>query len=137
MGLAELGFAVGELVTYSNNGESTGGIIFQIVKNCDAIKPASHRKRGSYGQDAIDEKGRVIKPMELSGYLRLKPIYAFFPTSLGASPKGAGETVLVYHNQPNLTMYLKKVDLLLLAKKYAELGNICRDIARIQGMEST
>ena len=122
MGLATLGFKVGELVSFDDDDESTGGIVFQISENCDPVKPF----KGSIRSGAVDENGKGIEPMKLYGFVRLRPFFSFFPTSRGAKPRGKGGTVLVYHSA---LQRAKKVDLLALGAKYVELGNLMRDMA--------
>lgn len=131
MGLAEHNLTLGDLVVYSSDDDSTGGIVFQIVENCDPVKPAGMVKRGSYSHDPVDEKGKKIPPMKINGYVRLKPFYSFYPTQLGSKPKGKGETVLLYHAA---LKRVQKVDIVDLATKYTELGNVIRDVAMYRGM---
>jgi len=128
--LADRGFSVGDLVTFDSDEESTGGVIFQIAVNFDSPIPEGSRRYGA--QHVHPETGKPLKPMEVEGYLRLKPLFSFFPTSRGKKPKGAGATVLVYHRQ---LQWMRKIELLELATRYAELGNIIRDVARQGGME--
>lgn len=136
--LEDLGFKVGDLVTYNSDKESTGGIIFTIAKNYDSPVPDGDRHRWGpkhYGPKHYGPDGRPLKPMEVQGYIRLKPLFEFFPTRLGANPKGAAGTVLVYHTDlKRYTQFMKKVDLVLLGAKYMELGTLIRDLAIAHGM---
>ncbi len=134
MPLADHGFALGDIVTYASDEESTGGVIFQIAENCDPIKPTALAPRGRYAHDPVDEKGKKLQPMQVNGYVRLRPLFAFFPTELGQKPKGKGQTVLLYHAR---LKHVKKVDLVSIASKYAELGNLIRDLAVSHGMVTT
>ena len=134
MPLAETGFAVGDIVTYASDQESTGGVIFQIVENCDPVKPAGAILRGRYSSVPVDEKGKKIPAMCINGYIRLKPLFSFFPTQRGQKPVGKGSTILLYHLY--IKGNVKKVDLLTIASKYAELGNLIRDLAITGGMEA-
>lgn len=134
--LEDLGFKVGDLVTYNSDKESTGGIVFIIETNFDSPVPDDERHRWSSKKHS-HPNGKPLKPMEVQGYLRLKPLFDFFPTTLGANPKGAGSTVLVYHTDiKRYTQYMKKVDLVTLGTKYMELGNVIRDLAIKHGMVS-
>lgn len=134
--LTSYGFAVGDIVTYASDEDSTGGVIFQIVENCDPVVPAGRkpRGRGNYSYDLVDEQGRKIEPMRINGYIRLKPLYAFFPTELGKKPRGKGTTVLLYHSILKEGDRVKKVDLVTLGTRYAELGTLIRDLALAGGM---
>jgi len=128
--LSGAGFKVGDLVTYSCDKESTGGIIYQISLNYDSPLPKEERSRWSRSNIHPVTK-KLLKHMEVIGYMRLKPVFSFFPTYKGKKPSGLNSTVLVYHNDIKNVV---KVDLLQLASKYAELGNLVRDIAVAAGM---
>ena len=130
--LKDLGHAPGDLVTFDSDDESTGGVIYQISENCDPVTPAS--ALAAWPQQEFDEKGRRIPPMT-AGYVRLKPMFEFFPTNRGKQPKGKGSTVLVYHSQ--IQRGMKKVDLTVLGVKYMELGNMIRNVAVAAGFEVT
>lgn len=140
--LEDMGYKLGDLVTYDDDEHSTGGIIFVISDNFDSPVPDAERhtwnSRGAGDQYAI--KGRRLKPMEVYGYLRLRPIFSFFPTSLGKKPLGAGGTVLVHHTELKKSYNLermKHLDLVTLGTKYLELGNVMQDLARAGGMTPT
>lgn len=142
MGLAELGFKVGDLVAYDSDDESTGGVVFRIIKNCDPVTPhgmmAVQRRGYGHNNVPVDSRGKKIPAMEINGYVRLKPIFSFFPTTRGKKPLGLNQTVLVYHNvlrQDRQKCQVTKVDMLTLAGKYAELGNLVRDLAVLGGMD--
>lgn len=133
--LEDLGFKVGDIVTYDCDDESTGGVIFTIAVNYDSPVPDDQRSR--WGQQHFDEKGKRLQPMEVNGYIRLKPIFEFFPTQKGKKPKGKAGTVLIHHTSIKSwrgDMTLRKIDVLAIASKYAELGNLVRDIAIMHGM---
>lgn len=137
--LEDLGFKVGDIVTYDSDEESTGGVVFVISQNYDS--PVEDTERRTYGKKHHDSKGKLLKPMEVMGYIRLKPLFKFFPTERGAKPKGAGATVLIHHTTIKADIQqtwrkarLFKVDVLSLASKYAELGNVVRDLAIMHGM---
>lgn len=131
MGLAEHNLTIGDIVTYRSNKDSTGGVVFQISENCDPVKHHNMISHSPYSYVLVDEKGKKIPTMCIKGYIRLRSIFSFFPTDLGEKPKGKKNTVLVYHNDLGR---VKKVELLTIATKYAELGNLIRDIAKDQGM---
>lgn len=127
--LASAGLKVGDIVTFASQKQSTGGVIFQVSMNFDSPIPKCDRRRGKKHEHPVTKK--QLKPMEVEGYVRLKPLYTFFATSRGRKPIGAGETVLVYH----CDLYrVKKVELLDVMTKYAELGNVIRDLAVKHGM---
>lgn len=133
--LEDLGFKVGDIVTYDCDDESTGGVIFTIAVNYDSPVPDAERNR--WGRDHHDPiTGKKLQPMEVNGYIRLKPIFEFFPTERGKKPKGKAGTVLVHHTtikhwrEPQI----RKIDVLSIAAKYAELGHLVRDIAVMHGM---
>lgn len=130
MVLARHGLEVGDLVTFDCDEESTGGIIFQIIFNCDPVIP-SNIKNDGWRTTPIDENGRKIPAMCINGYVRLKPMFTFFPTRLGNNPKGKYQTLLVYHSSLD---QVRKIDLVTIASKYAELGNLIRSFATAQGM---
>lgn len=127
--LADYGFAMGDIVTYASDDDSTGGVIFQIAEHCDPVIPHEMRPRSpcDWLRDPVDEKGKRIPAMCINGYVRLKPMFAVFPTELGKR-----STLLLYYNQLHR---VKKVDLILLGTKYMELGNLIRDLAVSHGME--
>jgi len=129
--LKDLGHTVGDLVVYNSDDESTGGVIYQISENCDPVTPASVKK--TWPQQEFDEKGKRIPPMKIAGYVRLKPMFEFFPTNRGKQPKGKGSTVLVYHSQ--IERGMKKIDITTLGVKYMELGNMIRNVAVAAGFE--
>jgi hypothetical protein len=131
--LESYGFALGDLTSYDSDDDATGGIIYQITENCDPVKPATG-STSLYGDDARDEKGNKIPPMKLSGYVRLKPLFEFFPSRRGKNPIRKGKTVLVYHYSIEKGL-MKKVDILSLGTKYVELGNLIRDLANKHGAD--
>lgn len=130
--LAESGLAVGDLVTYDCDDQATGGIVYQIVKNCDPLPEGA----------LVNEAGKKPKEMELRGYIRLKPLFEFFPSSRGTRPTGLGSTVLVHHKGRNFRHFpgyeplkdVRKVNIVTLGLKYAELGSVIRSIAMSGGM---
>lgn len=130
--LASRGLAVGDIVTYECHDESSGGIVFQICENCDPVKPAGTKPRDRWSSDPIDENGKVIPTMRINGYVRLRPVFTFFPSEKGKNTRGKGNTLLLYHSQLGR---IKKVGLVDLGAKYMELGNIIRELAVTHGME--
>lgn len=126
--LSDFGLTMGDLVTFASDHDSTGGVIFQIVENYDS--PVPHR--GGYWSRKHAPEAKGLQPLQIRGYTRLKPVFEFAATSLGSRPRGKGSTVIVYHDE-----HIKKVaplDIITLGVKYAELGNLIRDIALKRGM---
>ena len=74
--------------------------------------------------------GKKVKAMEHCGYVRLKALFEFFPTYVGKNPKGLGGTVLVNHHELH---QIRKVDIVALGTKYAELGGVIRSLAMAGG----
>lgn len=134
--LADFGYKLGDLVTFSSDKESTGGVIFEIAVNFDSPVPDNERYTFR-GETAAKYKigKRALRPMEVMGYLRLKPVFSFFPTKLGQKPKGADNTLLLHHYAADIQR-MHKVDLINLGTKYAELGNLLRDMARMGAQAS-
>lgn len=81
---------------------------------------------------AWDESGKKIMVAATRGFVRIKPIFDFFATNKGKSPRGKGETLIIEYR--DIKHSLVRVDLVLLGSKYVELGNIIRDVARKEGM---
>ena len=134
MSLAELGFVVGDLVTVDINEECSGGIIYQIIHNCDPV--GSQAKRGTAAERRYEmPDGRQVGAKEHHGYVRVKPIYNFFPTNRGKKPKGKDGTLILHH--PNLMQVAKSVDLIVLGTKYLELGNMLKELAMKGGSRSS
>lgn len=152
--LADAGFKVGDLVLYSSDKESTGGIIFQIVQDVEPTTPACvkrkaivkervyNAKTNSYDfrevekvlYGAWDANGKKIMASAVDGFIRIRPIFEFFATPKGKSPRGKGDTLIIQYHELKYNR-IKHVDLVLLGTKYVELGNIMRDIVRRGGME--
>jgi hypothetical protein len=150
--LSDYGFARGDLVLYSCGQDETGGVIFQIYEDTAPVKPHAYsklvtRKRQVYNavkrdyeyQDVeeneagyFDDKGRKIMNSAVAGFVRIKPLFEFFATPKGKSPKGKGETLIITYD---MLKQLRKVDLVVLGAKYVELGNLLRDLAMKGGME--
>jgi|SRR6478735_610090 len=155
--LAECGFKLNELVLFSSDKESTGGVIFQIVEDNEPVVPATKSRATTrtvrnwntptgtpevttvpdieYG--AWDAKGKKISYANTVGFIRVKPVFEFFATPKGKKPKGKGTTLIIYYR--DISHHLKRVDLTVLGTKYLELGNLIRDFVRANGMvdEST
>jgi len=128
--LSNFGLALGDVVTFALDDQSTGGIIFEIAENFDS--PIDPEKRREFVRDGRYLLNRTrLTPMQVDGYMRLRPLFEFFPTELGKNPKGKGGTVLVYHF---MIERVKKIDVLSLGSKYVELGNLIRDVAIKHGM---
>mgnify|MGYP001583955292 CR=1 FL=1 len=154
--LADAGFKVGDLVQYSSDKESTGGVIFQIVQDIEPTPPACVRRKATvkkriynpstnnydfhevevtqYG--AWDADGKKIMASAVDGFIRIRPIFEFFATPKGKNPKGKGDTLIIQYHELKHNR-IKHVDLVLLGTKYVELGNIMRDIVRRGGMEDS
>jgi len=130
--LEKIGLKIGDIVTFASDKESTGGVIYQITMNYES--PIAKEKRLSIYETVFHPvSGKKMKPMEVRGYLRIRPIFTFFPTRKGKAPGGADSTLIIYHDE---LRNLKKIELLDIATKYAELGNIIRDLAVKGGMVS-
>lgn len=114
-----MGIAVGDLVTYSDDELSTGGILYQVVADEPPVKP-----NGAAWTRNIKETGAI----------RLRPFFEFLPTGLGSNPKGKARTVIIHYNR---LQHVGKPDLAQLAAKYAQLGLIIRDLAVKGGMEAS
>lgn len=125
--LSETGFKIGDIVLFSSDKESTGGVLFQIVEDTEPVKVAGRYNR-------VDENGKKVSLAAMHGFVRIKPLFEFFATPKGKEPKGKGATLIIYYE--SIERNLKPVDLVLLGTKYLELGNIMRDIARLGGMVS-
>lgn len=150
--LSDFGFEAGDLVLYSCGQDETGGIIFQIIEVTNPVMPAMTKKAvtrqkrywdsksNNYEYREVtenehgywDEKGRKIMLAAVNGFVRIKPIFDFFATPKGKSPKGKGETIIITYDMLD---QLRKVDLVVLGAKYVELGNLLRDLAMRNGME--
>ena len=150
--LSETGFKLNDLVLYSSDKNSTGGVIYQIVEDTEPVVPASksrpgerlsrvyNAEKGGYETQRVqtilygqwDAKGKKISVAAVHGYVRIKPLFEFFATRKGKDPKGKGKTLIIYYR--DIKHSLEKVDLVVLGTKYLELGNIMRDIARNSGM---
>lgn len=146
-------FKIGDLVTYGDAKASPGGVIYQVVSDNPPAKVAFRSKKvkkirsqwdnvkctwietemeiTEYG--SWDEQWRKMLVAEEFGFLRIRPVYSFFPTNRGKNPVGKNGTIIVsYTESKNL---LKKIDLVTVSSKYAELGNVIRDIAKNLGAE--
>lgn len=149
--LSDYGFRVDDLITYDSTDESTGGTIYRIVEDKSPVAPtttqrpavrnhvAADRRGFSFTTQeeytefgAWDDKGRAISKCNQLGYVRIKPIFQFLPTARGAAPKGKSGTLMIYYT---MLPELKKVDIVALGVKYAELGNILKDVMRHRGAE--
>lgn len=151
----DFGLNVGDIVTFASENDNTGGCIYQIVFDQTPIAPHTTRRTttrtrtkfnwrdNSKSQETEtyehvehgrwDEQGRKIKPCDVAGYVRIKPLFTFYPTPRGKKPKGAGETIMVYYGHG--VSQLKKVEVADLGAKYVELGELMKFLLRKGGAE--
>ncbi len=147
MTLADKGFALGDLVTYSSSEQSTGGVIFQISKNREpqpafdhtgkSVPPVpleGYRSRYEIRHTKVYRRdGKKMPKMDFEGYVRLTPFFEFFSTSWNTTGvDGKVGNVLVYHRD---LAQAKKVELVTMGIKYVELGNLLRELAIKGGWE--
>ena len=123
---------------------SPDGVIYKIVEDLPPQKPASEWKIEKKTQNirnsqtfqwepkvvdvkkygAWDEKGKPILKSRINGAVRIAPVFTFFPTSRGSKPIGKGGTIIVEYC--SLYRALKRVDLVEVCGKFAELGEFIR-----------
>lgn len=147
---------VGEFVTLNDYKNSTGGIIYRIAVRGEPVTPAFtsiHVTRkewiplqGKLWSPKIEGNGNWIQKQRLehgnfnenkkkiplykvNGFLRLRPVFEFYPTHVGSNPKGLGGTVLINSWQFDT---VKHVTLLELAQKYAEFGKLIQNVVSMR-----
>lgn len=152
---ASLGLTVGDLVVYKSEGwasikASTGGVIYQIVEDTPPVVPAKtvrmiaatgQRYDGAtnmwvdrtglmeeYGE--WDSSGKKIMASALNGFIRISPLFTFFPTVKGKEPKGKGKSIIIEYCNLEL---IKKVTVEELGCKYVELGELMKLLMRKGG----
>jgi len=81
---------------------------------------------------AWDEKGKKIMSSALSGFVRIAPVYTFFPTRKGKEPVGKGNTIIIGYDD---LRRLQKLEITNLGSKYIELGELLKTLARRGGAE--
>lgn len=156
--LAEIGFALNDHVTVSINDDSTGGVIYKIVEVCDPLEGFVGEKEGTRKESfwnsktckyevrevncmisgAWDKDGKKVLVVAKRGYIRLAPVFYFFPTSLGADPKGKKGTLMLTHdNVIELKRFdrIKKITIVELTTKHAELTDFIARFASAAGAE--
>jgi len=154
-------FIKGDIVTFTSEKLNTGGVIYEVVTIQNPVVPASTEqivnvnekewradggsKYGTYDsghyenvvrqrtiRGSWDENGKKIQPCDVHGFVRIKPLYSFYPTKVGKEPKGKNNTLMIYFDE----LYrLKNIDLVALGVKYSELGNLLVTIARRGGAD--
>jgi len=145
--LKDHGFKRGDIVMYHDLVKSTGGILYRIVEDnphvCAEYKHMTKlikSKRYNYNTSSYEEytrnrtesgwfnvNGKKVMECAVYGYVRISPVFTFFPTSKGKKPKGKNSTIIITYNR--LVNELKRVDVVELGTKYVELGNMIREIA--------
>lgn len=142
-GLKERGLKKGDIVILTSGYEEAGGTLFQIVEDTLPVEPHTTErpiKRNSYDyekqkyveRDAIeygawDVKGKKIMVAALAGFIRLKPIFSFYPSYKAAKPKGKGGTLIVGYS---FLDYVRPVDIVELCVKHAELANVIKEVVK-------
>ncbi len=165
--LADHGYAVGDLVTYINVKDSTGGIVFRIIDDVRPVKPhATSRKTvkkykewqrsgawtGAFtGTPATGKYVEVDREVTEHGAwdengkkIMVAATHGFIRIKpifeFFATPKGKnprGKGNTIIIEYSWIRTALVKVDLVILGSKYVELGNIIHNIARKEGMDET
>jgi len=149
--LSDVNLKIGDVVLYSSDKESTGGVLFKITEDQEPVIGATtsrnvivKEKQFEYRTNnykwcdvkktifgAWDVNGNKIMVASIIGFVRIKPLFEFFATRKGKNPTGKNKTIIISYNDLER---LKKVDIVLLGTKYMELGNIIKDIASSKGM---
>ena len=131
-----VGLQLGDLVTMDDVQDSTGGIVYQIVEDQVPVVPHTTEKKITNNECTVygawDENGKKIMISALSGFVRIKPLFTFYPTYKGKSPRGKGETIIVAYNDLHR---LHKVSITDLGTKYIELGELIKSMMRKGGAE--
>ena len=147
-GLKENGLKKGDYVILNSGLEEAGGTLFQIVEDTAPIKPHTTEKivkasRYDYNKQqyamvdvvkygAWDDKGKKIMIAALEGFIRVKPVFSFYPSYKAKHPKGKGGTLIIsYHD----LRHVQQVDIVELCVKYAEFGNLINEIAKTRSQE--
>jgi hypothetical protein len=143
--LSDVGLKVGDFVAMSNDKETSGGIIYQIVEDTEPVTPAKTRQKIVSKQKVFDliskqyelkdveetvhgfwdVNGKKIMTAAVYGFVRIKPIFNFFALERGLRSTGKRNTTIVYYSELS---NLKLVDAVSLGSKYVELGNLIRDM---------
>lgn len=151
--LADLGFALHDIVTMNSFKKSSGGVLYRIVEDVPPTVPAmtsrkvmrqptvwdpkvskyvnSGPKREEIEYGVWDKDGKKMLEAARYGYVRIKPVFELFATSVGKNPSGKNGTIIVGYSE--LTRNVKRIDIVDLGTKYVEFGNLIKDIAGLRG----
>lgn len=148
VGLKENGLKKGDYVILTSGYEEAGGTLFQIVEDTPPVVPHTtermvKKNRWDYAKQgyamvdvpeygAWDEKGRKIMAAAVNGFIRVKPVFSFYPSYKAKNPKGKGGTLIILYHE---LKYVKQIDIVELCAKYAELGGVINDIVKNRSHE--
>jgi len=151
--LSDVGLKLGDIVMFSSDKESTGGVLYTISEDTEPVEGAvttrkTFRDKKEYNYKTNQYEMRKVEDWEsgawapdgtkimvaaVTGFVRIKPLFEFFATRKGKKPKGKDTTIIIYYNGLDK---LKKLELIELGTKYVELGNIIKSLAVSKGMEN-
>lgn len=154
--LAEAGFSMHDIVIFDDVQKSTGGIIYKIVEDVSPSNVATTSKKvkrhvtvydskahryvrtGETRDDTeygcFDKDGKKLLDSAQYGYVRVKPVFDLFATSKGKNPIGKQGTIILQYSE--LKRDVKHISITDLGAKYIEFGNLIREIAITQGMDT-
>lgn len=153
--LADVGFSLYDIVVMNSFKKSSGGILYKIVEDVPPTVPAMTSKKimrqpkgwdpktGRYVNTGPkreeteygmwDKDGKKLLEASRYGYVRIKPVFELFATSVGKNPSGKDGTIIVPYWELNRNV--KRIDIVDLGTKYVEFGNMIKDLAAQRGVQ--